>query len=224
MKTQNINDAKRAFTVLELMVVILILVILMGLLFPMPTRSKGKAIRIQCVNSLKSLGIAFRIWADDNGDLYPMQCRTNDFNGPSFASNKKMFIYFQVMSNELSNPKMVVCPGDKKRTVATNFTTDFNSGHVSYFIGADANETNFNGLLAGDRNITSGIAPKNGMLEITTNQVASTNQTVAWTEELHNRAGNVLFADSHVEQLTSSKLREALMRSGMATNRLVFPP
>jgi prepilin-type processing-associated H-X9-DG protein len=79
-------------------------------------------------------------------------------------------------------------------------------------------------LLAGDSNVTSGIAPQNGRLEITTNQVAGTNQTVVWTKKIHKQAGNVLFGDAHVEQLTSAKLREALMHSGMETNRLVLPP
>jgi prepilin-type processing-associated H-X9-DG protein len=223
MKTQNINDAKRAFTILELLVVMFFVCAFFLLLFPATTKSPQRAGRIQCVNNLKQNGIAFRIWADDNGDHYPMQYRAKDFDGSSFANEKQMFIYFQVMSNELSNPKMVHCPEDDKRSAATNFTTDFNSSRVSYFVGLDANGTNVANLLAGDRNITSGIAPKNGMLEITTNQVAWTNQAVAWTKKIHKNAGNILFADGHAEQLTSSKLRESLMRSGMATNRLVFP-
>jgi len=31
--------------------------------------------------------------------------------------------YFQAMSNELATPKLLVCPADKKRNYATNFTT-----------------------------------------------------------------------------------------------------
>ncbi|MDB6126044.1 MAG: hypothetical protein JWQ71_5037 [Pedosphaera sp.] len=224
MKTQKRIDVKRAFSAMDLLLMLagigFLFVVVMPSLVP---RKHHGSVRIQCVNNLKQNGIAFRIWADDNGDLYPMQYRVKDFDGPSYANEKQMFIYFQSMSNELSNPKMVRCPEDDKRAASTNFTTDFNSSRVSYFVGLDANGTNAANLLAGDRNITSGIAPKNGMLEIATNQVIWTNQTVAWTKKIHKNAGNILFADGHVEQLTSSKLREALLRSGMATNRLVFP-
>ncbi len=218
MKTKTTINIKRAFTVLELMVVVFIIMVAAGLLLPALSRPRHQGyIRMQCVNNLKQNGIAFRIWADDNGSVYPMQYRTNDFDGPSFANEKQMFVYFQSISNEISNPKMVVCPNDEKRMAATNFTTDFNSSRVSYFVGLDANETNPACLLAGDRNLTNGFAAKNGILEVTT------NQAVGWAKKIHMGQGNVLFTDAHVEMLSASRLKDAVARTGMATNRLVFP-
>jgi prepilin-type processing-associated H-X9-DG protein len=218
------DRAGRAFTVLELMVVVLVVAVLVWLLIPRSTGYKQKATRIQCVNNLKQIGLGFRIWQQDNA-VYPMQYKTNGFDGPAYANQRQMFIYFQVLSNEVTNPKLMVCPADKKRSAATNFTAGFDSSHVSYFAGLDAEAAVPMTLLAGDRNIeVKGNAPKNGLLEITTNQVSNlTNQTVMWTREIHQNAGNVLYADSHVEQLTSKKLREALLTSSLATNRLVLP-
>ncbi len=227
MKTRKSNKVQRAFafTVLELMVVIGVSVValFLFLLLQPGVHKPQNAVRIQCVNNLKQVGVAFRVWTEEN-DIYPMRYRTNDFDGPSFANGKQMFIYFQVMSNDFPSPKTLICPADKKREAATNFVTDFNSGHVSYFVGVNAERDEPNGLLGGDRNLTSGVPPKGGVLEIATNQVTMTNYAIAWTDQMHRKAGNVLFADGHSEQLTSSKLREALMRSGMATNRLVLPP
>jgi len=51
--------------------------------------------RIQCVNNLKQVGLAFRVWAGDNTNKYPTS--------------------LVVMSNELSTTKILVCPSDKER-------------------------------------------------------------------------------------------------------------
>jgi len=57
--------------------------------------AQQQAERIQCVNNLKQLGLAVRIWAGDNGDKYPTS--------------------MGVMSNEISMVKVLVCPSDKSR-------------------------------------------------------------------------------------------------------------
>lgn len=56
-------------------------------------QAKQDAERIACVNNLKQLGLAMRIWANDNGDKYPTSV--------------------VVMSNELSSVKVLICPSDK---------------------------------------------------------------------------------------------------------------
>ena len=176
------------------------------------------------MNNLKQVGLAFRIWQQDNG-VYPMQYHTNGFDGPGYASDKQMFLYFQSVSNELTNPKLLFCPVDEERRPATNFDSNFNSSRISYFLALDAAPDSETNLLAGDRNIlVKGAPARNGVLEITLNQVSSSNNlTVGWTKEMHNECGNVLFADSHVEQLDNATLRDALRTSGLATNRFLLP-
>ena len=41
------------------------------LLLPALARAKKKAQRINCVNNLKQVGLAFRLWGGDNDDKYP---------------------------------------------------------------------------------------------------------------------------------------------------------
>jgi prepilin-type N-terminal cleavage/methylation domain-containing protein/prepilin-type processing-associated H-X9-DG protein len=59
---------KRAFTLVELLVVIAVIGILASLLLPALGRAKARARSIQCLNHLKQLGVATLIYADENQD------------------------------------------------------------------------------------------------------------------------------------------------------------
>jgi prepilin-type N-terminal cleavage/methylation domain-containing protein len=62
----------RAFTLIELLVVIAIIAILAALLLPALAAAKKKAQRIQCVNNLKEICVAFRLWEGDNNNMLPI--------------------------------------------------------------------------------------------------------------------------------------------------------
>jgi hypothetical protein len=212
-------------TGLESMVLVVGMFALLVFLLPAFARTKCKCIHTNCVSNLRQIGTAFRLWADDNDGYYPMHFVGNP-NYPQLIPATSWlgqtqdyadaYVYFKAMSNELSTPKLVACPGDT-RTVATSFACLLNS-NVSYFAGLDAMEKVPDMLLAGDRNVmVRGMTVSPGFISIT-----NTNG-VGWSKKIHNESGDVTLADGSAQKFSSPQLQQHLLKTGTNVNRLVFP-
>jgi prepilin-type N-terminal cleavage/methylation domain-containing protein len=184
---KRIVKSNKAFTLIELLVVIAIIAILAALLLPALAKAKKAARRSSCINNLKQVGLAFKVWEGDHGDKYPTAVSTARWGamesvctqlGGNAPSGYGVTNVFCVMSNELVTPKMLACPSDISRTsltpgnldgpimsVATNWA-GFGNTHLSYFVEGNATDKFPKMVLIGDRNIgtsSSAALPANAM-------------------------------------------------------------
>src|SRR5213075_795935 len=87
--------------------------ILAGMALPALAQAKGKSQSVVCVNNLKQMGLAVRIYATDHNDKFP--------------SN------FLEMKAELPSPKVLICPADSSRAVNSTLTWEnFDPSRSSY--------------------------------------------------------------------------------------------
>lgn len=205
------------FSVLEVLILIAVLALLIVVVLPRLARGRRYSGPNHCVSHLKQIAIAFRQWAIDHNDKFPDQVSVTNGGTMGLVGSGSAYVHFLVMSNELSTPKILLCPTDKGRVAATNWIS-LRNGNLSYFVGLDTSESNPQAILSGDDNFTvNGVKPKRGVLELWT------NSTIAWLPTRHVRQGNVALADGSVQGFDSPRFQQALFATGTSTNRLSMP-
>ena len=229
------TSREAAFTSTELTVVIVCLaVVAFFVLQPSGPTGKAKAGRINCVNNLKNVGLAWRMLGGDDfpwsshPDNFPPCVPTNFTTAPGITLPPAQGVaaIFALVTNELSTLKILQCPDDRKRfQLKTNSIaflmapaqTAVRDRAISYFIGVSASENYPESIMGGDRNLAgspfsadTNTPPSQVALRIpnaTATNMAAMNSAV-WTKDIHQQAGNLLLGDGSVQQASNWRMRE----------------
>jgi len=124
MKPTGNEKLGRAFTLVELLVVISIISLLMAILLPALGKARASANRTYCMANLHQIGIAMRSYLDDNRDIFPI-CAAypwsiTDPNAAGYAPP-----ITNVLGKILKEPKVFICKADtvKKYYLRTGNTS-----------------------------------------------------------------------------------------------------
>lgn len=223
----------RAFSLIELMVVIGIIAILAGLLLPVLASAKKKARSIACVNKVRQWGLAMAMYTDENQGKYPYKGTPgHPINGGpnkvAWYNSAAPFVGADSLTNLYRAKRwpipgkggMFMCPGVTNRMIRRMPTAN-----VPFFAYG------LNGRLVSDN-----------LRAITKDALMRPVQTIVFTDNIewrvpyvtgrhflarHNMKCNVAFGDGHVSTVKSNLLYRSKglnnsAKAEWATNRLVY--
>ncbi len=110
-----------------------------------------QVMEINCVNNLKQIGLAFKIWAGDHGDQFPFNVSTNAGGSLELCApdkdgfDRNAFRYLKTMINdgELTVPLLLVCPQDHSKKPATSWNY-LQATNITYRFRCGTNVTDGN--------------------------------------------------------------------------------
>lgn len=213
------KNSRPAFTLIELLVVIAIIAILAAMLLPALSRAKQKALGISCLSNTKQLALAWRLYADDNGERLPANRGVADIaNGANRdswvmcvmgysgtdATNTSLMLEGLMGPYTSKNTGIFKCPADNSvATVSGVKSPRARSISMASRIG-DV------GSSKGVLKMNDIINPGPAMAWVTMDEHPDSindgsflvNKTATWTDypaSYHGGAGGLSFADGHSE-------------------------
>ncbi|HKQ39834.1 MAG TPA: hypothetical protein VJ063_17275 [Verrucomicrobiae bacterium] len=252
MRLKLCNTSRDAFTRGELLIVLASVGLLSTVGLSLLAHTSNQSDLTVCANNLSQVGRACHMWASDHGGENPWWVSYRDggnyvrsdepppstINVPGAgpmptALRGNAWFQFGFISEELRTARVLVCPADRAKTRAEEFSNSVTKGYfatifqnraTTYFIGAHAFNLAPSAMLSGDRSLKEdgfGSCPVN-LGNISRIQLDSTAKS--WTTDFHPGGGNLLLNDGRVEPLSNDGLNWFLSSSQSAGNTHILKP
>ncbi|MGO8839222.1 MAG: prepilin-type N-terminal cleavage/methylation domain-containing protein [Limisphaerales bacterium] len=201
----------RAFTLIELLVVIAIIAILAAMLLPALSLAKQRAWTTSCNSNLHQIGLAMRMFADDNNEFYPESGGTIYWGATDPTTGKPGWL--EQIFPYVGNTNVYNCPGNVQLPANLQGPFDYFNGCNAAYLAAGGfaavkgsrimlpSDYVLGGDTAGTKSNGAGLqfdpldADKDDYTQNCVGGAASDTVTEFW--QIHGKGQNIMLADGH---------------------------
>jgi prepilin-type N-terminal cleavage/methylation domain-containing protein/prepilin-type processing-associated H-X9-DG protein len=218
-------NGKRAFTLVELLVVVLVISTLTSLLIPAVARARSVAHRIPCVNNLRQWGLAVHLYAADHDDFLPPEGE----RAPGL--NRANLAWYNALPLSLNLPRyhempwrtnaslplensLFICPANRRRATNNNL--------FHYCLNQHIDET---GESDGPRRLGSIPRPAQVVYLFDNGRLAAVAQQNNVHTNLHQKGAQFVFLDGHAARFKNTDYWDFSRNLGRTNHpQLVWKP
>ncbi|MDR1282561.1 MAG: prepilin-type N-terminal cleavage/methylation domain-containing protein [Opitutaceae bacterium] len=211
------GNRNRAFTLVELLTVIVIIGILAAILIPVVGRVREMARTAQCGSNIRQIGIALALYVMDHRDCYPIAIMSyqDDKTGHSYAERLVLGNYIARRSG------LFACPGDRKASLVTPDKEACSYCYVSPSMAPrgtkeyDSSVARRRGSISSPGRVAlltefhDGRGVDTGNNSIAGDDLVSTDARAGETSGHRDGKRHFLFFDNHIEFLSPAKVRNS---------------
>ncbi len=101
-------NSLRAFTLIEMLVVIVVIAILCGIAVPVSLSIRHNAQSVACLSNIRQIGIALNLYLGENNMILP------DLRAGRSSKAEDVPVIDNTLDRYVSDPKVFACPADKQ--------------------------------------------------------------------------------------------------------------